>query len=75
MLQRTGVPTAAAELPLSRMRAKVDHFCSEPEALRKSDTSLSGRSWRARKRRNEHLPISIVLINVSKEEESVKQEH
>jgi len=32
MLQRAGVPTAAAEIPLSRMRAKVDNLCEEREA-------------------------------------------
>ena len=44
MLRRAGVPTAAVELLLSRMRAKVDHLCREREALRKSGTSISGRS-------------------------------
>jgi hypothetical protein len=42
MLQRTGVPTAAAELLLSP--CGPDHLCREREALRKSGTSLSGRS-------------------------------
>jgi len=40
MLQRTGVPTAAAELLPSRMRAKVDDLCEEREALRKSGPHL-----------------------------------
>jgi hypothetical protein len=44
MLQRAGVPTAAAELLLSWMRAKVDDLCEEREALRKSGASLTGRS-------------------------------
>ncbi|WP_271554850.1 hypothetical protein [Bradyrhizobium sp. CCBAU 45394] len=44
MLQRAGVPTAAAELLLSRMRAKVDDLCEEREALRNSGASLTGRS-------------------------------
>lgn len=44
MLQRAGVPTAAAELLLSRMRAKVDNLCEEREALRKSGASLTRRS-------------------------------
>jgi hypothetical protein len=43
MLQRAGVPMAAAELLLSRIRAKVDNLC-EREALRKSGASLTGRS-------------------------------
>ncbi len=36
MLQRAGVPTASAELPLSRMRAKVDDLCRERDTLRKA---------------------------------------
>jgi len=36
MLQRADVPTASAELLLSRMRAKVDDLCRERDALRKS---------------------------------------
>lgn len=44
MLQRTGVPTVAAELLLSRMRAKVDDLCEEREALRKSGPHFTGRS-------------------------------
>jgi hypothetical protein len=34
MLQRAGIPTASAELLLSRMRAKVDDLCRERGALR-----------------------------------------
>jgi hypothetical protein len=33
--QRAGISTASAELPLSRMRAKVDDVCREREVLRK----------------------------------------
>jgi hypothetical protein len=58
MLQRTGVPTAAAELPLSRMRAKVDHFCSEPEALRKSDI-LAFRAVLASEKAEERAPADL----------------
>ncbi|OSI80187.1 hypothetical protein BSZ22_01110 [Bradyrhizobium canariense] len=36
MLQRAGVATISAELPLSRMRAKVDDLCRERDALRKA---------------------------------------
>ncbi|OSI22706.1 hypothetical protein BST65_24830 [Bradyrhizobium canariense] len=36
MLQRAGVATVSAELPLSRMRAKVDDLCRERDALRKA---------------------------------------
>jgi hypothetical protein len=74
MLQRAGVPTAAAELLLSRMRAKVDDLCDEREALRKSGASLSGRSWQSRKRRNEHLPISVSCINVSRRRMTMETE-
>ncbi len=35
MLQREGAGTAAAELLLSRMRAKVHDLCRERETLRK----------------------------------------
>lgn len=34
MLQRAGIPTASAELLLSRMRAKIDDLCRERQALR-----------------------------------------
>jgi hypothetical protein len=34
MLQRAGISTAAAELLLSRVRAKVDDLCREREASR-----------------------------------------
>jgi len=44
MLQRAGVPTASAELLLSRMRAKVDDLCREREALREAGPSLVRRS-------------------------------
>jgi hypothetical protein len=37
MLQRAGVPTASAELLLSRMRAKVEDLCRERETLRKAE--------------------------------------
>ena len=39
MLQRAGVPTASAELLLSRMRAKLDDLCGERETLRKAAQS------------------------------------
>jgi hypothetical protein len=39
MLQRAGVPTASAELLLSRMRAKLDDLRREREALRKAAQS------------------------------------
>jgi hypothetical protein len=39
MLQRAGVPTASAELLLSRMRAKLDDLRREREALRKEAQS------------------------------------
>jgi hypothetical protein len=35
MLQRTGVPSAAAELLLVRMRAKIDDLCRESTDLRR----------------------------------------
>ena len=44
MLQRAGVPTASAELLLSRMRVKLDDLCREREALRSAKLSLGGRS-------------------------------
>ena len=36
MLRRAGVPTASAELLLTRMRAKVDDLCREREVLRQA---------------------------------------
>jgi hypothetical protein len=39
MLQRAGVPTASAELLLSRMRAKLDDLRRVREALRKAAQS------------------------------------
>jgi hypothetical protein len=36
MLQRAGLPTASAELLLSRMHAKVEDLCGERDTLRKS---------------------------------------
>ncbi|MEY9753828.1 hypothetical protein [Bradyrhizobium yuanmingense] len=36
MLQRASVPTASAELLLTRMRAKLDDLCRERDALRKA---------------------------------------
>jgi len=36
MLQRAGLPTASAELLLSRMRAKIDDLCRERTQLRKA---------------------------------------
>jgi hypothetical protein len=44
MLQRAGVPTAPAELLLSRKRAKLDDLRRERETLRKAGPSLAKRS-------------------------------
>jgi hypothetical protein len=40
MLRRAGVATASAELLLSRMRAKIDDFCRERDALRKAESEV-----------------------------------
>jgi len=45
ILQRAGVSTASAQLPLSRMKAKVDDLCTERATLlRRSDASPVGRN-------------------------------
>jgi hypothetical protein len=50
-LQRAGISTAAAELLLQRMLAKVDSLCAERDRLRKEQgrpvkgKALGGRSW------------------------------
>ena len=42
MLQRTGVPSAAAELLLVRMRAKIDDLCKSTDLRRLSKASDVG---------------------------------
>jgi hypothetical protein len=44
MLRRAGIATAAAELLLARMRAKIDDLCREREALRKAAGQSGGAS-------------------------------
>jgi hypothetical protein len=50
-LQRAGLSTAAAELLLGRMHAKIDDLCTERERLKKEEGGptkgrmLGGRSW------------------------------
>jgi hypothetical protein len=50
-LQRAGLSTAAAELLLGRMHAKIDDLCAERERLKKEEGGptkgrvLGGRSW------------------------------
>jgi hypothetical protein len=50
-LQRAGLSTAAAELLLGRMHAKIDDLCAERERLKKEQGGptkgrvLGGRSW------------------------------
>jgi hypothetical protein len=50
-LQRAGVSTAAAELLLGRMLAKIERLCDERDRLKKEEGSpmkgrvLGGRSW------------------------------
>jgi hypothetical protein len=50
-LQRAGISTAAAELLLARMHAKIDDLCSERERLKKEEGGatkgrvLGGRRW------------------------------
>jgi hypothetical protein len=50
-LQRAGLSTAAAELLLGRMHAKIDDLCAERERLKKEQDGptkgrvLGGRSW------------------------------
>ena len=50
-LQRAGLSTAAAELLLGRMHAKIDDLCAERERLKKElggptkGRVLGGRSW------------------------------
>ena len=50
-LQRAGLSTAAAELLLGRMHAKIDDFCTERDRLKKEEGGhtkgrvLGGRSW------------------------------
>jgi len=50
-LQRAGLSTAAAELLLGRMHAKIDDLCAERERLKREQSGptkgrvLGGRSW------------------------------
>jgi hypothetical protein len=48
-LQRSGIPTASAELLLARMHAKIDQLRSERERLKREQPFkprvLGGRSW------------------------------
>ena len=50
-LQRAGISTAAAELLLGRMHAKIDDLCAERDRLKKEEGGptkgrvLGGRSW------------------------------
>ncbi|MEH2503698.1 hypothetical protein V1290_002509 [Bradyrhizobium sp. AZCC 1578] len=50
-LQRAGIATAAAELLLGRMLAKIEGLCAERDRLRKEQGGptkgrvLGGRSW------------------------------
>ena len=50
-LQRVGISTAAAELLLGRMHAKIDDLCAERDRLKKEQGGptkrrvLGGRSW------------------------------
>ena len=50
-LQRAGIPTAAAELLLERMLAKIERLCDERDRLKKEEGGpmkgrvLGGRSW------------------------------
>jgi hypothetical protein len=50
-LQRAGLSTAAAELLLGRMHAKIDDLCAERDRLRNEEGGptkgrvLGGRSW------------------------------
>jgi hypothetical protein len=50
-LQRAGIPTAAAELLLGRMQAKIEGLCDERDRLKKEEGGstkgrvLGGRSW------------------------------
>jgi hypothetical protein len=49
-LQRAGIPSAAAELLLVRMQAKIESLCDERDRLKKEGGStkgrvLGGRSW------------------------------
>jgi hypothetical protein len=50
-LQRAGLSTAAAELLLGRMHAKIDGLCAEREQLKREQGGptkgrvLGGRSW------------------------------
>ena len=50
-LQRAGISTAAAELLLGRMQAKIDDLCDERALLKKEEggttkgRALGGRSW------------------------------
>ena len=42
MLKRAAIPTASAELLLTRMRAKVGDLCREREVLRQAQRPESG---------------------------------
>jgi hypothetical protein len=50
-LQRAGIPSAAAELLLVRMQAKIESLCDERDRLKKEEGGstkgrvLGGRSW------------------------------
>ena len=50
-LQRAGVGTASAEALLSRMQAKVEDLCTQPDEMKKAEPQeanprvLGGRKW------------------------------
>ena len=44
MLQRAAVPTASAELLLTRMRAKLEDLCRQRDALRNGAIAAATRS-------------------------------
>ena len=51
LLQRAGISTAAAEALLARMQAKIEHLCTQRDALKKLQPRpvkgkvLGGRKW------------------------------
>lgn len=62
MLQRAGVPTASAELLLSRMRAKVGDLCRERDTLRKAASACRDRRHRASRSQLPALPTPARLM-------------
>ena len=54
-LQRAGIPTASAELLLTRMLAKIDDLCAERDRLKPEQGGPNGPLHLARSRSSQYL--------------------